>query len=60
MTDLRCERQLEFTISRTAVAIATPPTISTNPRMLDSACIVTPVNQSSKSNRNRHSHNYAE
>ena len=43
MTDLRCERQLESTISRTAAAIATPLTISTNPRMLDSARIVTPV-----------------
>ena len=43
MTDLRCERQLESVISRTAAAIATPPTISTNPRMLDSARIITPV-----------------
>ena len=43
MTDLRCERQLESPISRTAAAIATPPTISTNPRMLDSARIITPV-----------------
>ena len=47
MTDLRCERQhgkrqLESAISRTAAAIATPPTISTNPRMLDSARIITP------------------
>ena len=37
MTDLRCERQLEPAISRTAAAIATSPTTSTNPRMLDSS-----------------------
>ena len=43
MTDLRCERQLESAISRTAAAIATPPTISTNSRMLDSVRIITPV-----------------
>ena len=40
ITDLRCERQLK---SRTAAAIATPPTIATNPRMLDAASIITPV-----------------
>ena len=43
MTDLMCERQLESAISRTAAAIATPPAISTDPRMLDSARIITPV-----------------
>ena len=43
ITDLRCERQLESAISRTAAAIAIPPTLSTNPRMLDSARIITPV-----------------
>ena len=43
MTDPRCERQLESVISRTAAAIATPPTISTNPRMLNSARFITPV-----------------
>ena len=43
MTDLRCERQLESEISPTEAAIATPHTISTNPRMLDSARIITPV-----------------
>ena len=43
MTDLRCERQLEPEISRTAAAIATPPSMSTNPRILDSARIVTAV-----------------
>ena len=35
MTDLRCGRRLESAISRTAAAISAPPTISTNPRMLD-------------------------
>ena len=43
MTDPRCERQLESAISRAAAAIATPPTISTNPRVLNSARIITPV-----------------
>ena len=43
MTDLRCELQLELEISPTEAAIATPHTISTNPRMLDSARIITPV-----------------
>ena len=43
MTDLRSERQHESAISRMAAAIATPPAISTNPRMLDSARIITPV-----------------
>ena len=42
-TDLRCERQLEFSISRTGAAIATQFAVSTNSRMLDSARIVTPV-----------------
>ena len=43
MTDLRCELQLEFAISRTAAAIATPFAISTNSSTLDSVCIVTLV-----------------
>ena len=45
-TSLLCvswQRQLEPEISRTAAAIATPPSISANPRMLDSARIITPV-----------------
>ena len=42
-TGLRCERQLEFSISRTGAVIATQFAVSTNSRMLDSARIVTPV-----------------
>ena len=43
MTDLRCEQQREYVISRTTAAIANPLKISNNSRMLNSARIVTPV-----------------